>query len=221
MVIHKNPPKHYLGHVAKEKSPIILIPGILGKWSFMKELGDRISLLGHPVYVIPRLRYNTLNIPESAKIVRELIDGIITERRKKTDNGKNQNIVLVAHSKGGLVGKYVLVHHNHEKAINGLVAIATPFSGSSLTKIIPHKSFKELSENSEIIRELETKNNVNKRVISIFPEFDNHVWSEKGSFLNGAMENIKVNTKGHHKIIFDKNAQNKIIESIEKLSATA
>ena len=49
------------------------------------------------------------------------------------------------------------------------------------------------------------------------PEFDNHVWADKGSYLEGAM-NVKIPIRGHHKIVFDKNAIKKIIEIIEEFN---
>ncbi len=58
MVVHRDPPAHYLGHAVEGKAPVILTPGILGKWGFMKKLGDRISLEGHPVYIVSDLNYN-------------------------------------------------------------------------------------------------------------------------------------------------------------------
>lgn len=213
MALHKEPPKHYLGHIVKGKMPIIIIPGIAGKWSFMKNLGDCISHLGHPVYIVPRLRYNFFNIPTSAKIVRELIDSFF-----KSNASTSPGIILIGHSKGGLIGKYLLAFHNNDRIIKGLVTISTPFSGSNSAKLVPHKSFKELHTSSKIIRELEAIKNINKQIISVIPEFDNHIWAEKGSFLDGAFENIKVNIKGHHKILFSKEVHAKVIESIEKLS---
>ena len=203
MLIHKNPPGHFLNFVLKGKAPIILIPGISNKWGFLKHLGDRISHKGHPVYVASKLQFNFFDIPTSAKIVREIID----------DN-KLENVVLIAHSKGGLIGKYLLIHENKDNKIKGLIAIATPFSGSTLAKIFSRKSHGELAPESKIIQELDSQKEVNSKIVSIMPQFDNHVWSEKGSFLEGAV-NIKVAVKGHHKIVFDKDVIKKIIELIE------
>jgi len=39
--------------------------------------------------------------------------------------------------------------------------------------------------------------------VSIIPQYDNHVWSEKGSHLDGA-KNIYVPVHGHHKVIYDR-----------------
>lgn len=206
MLIHKNPPEHYLGFVTKKKAPIILIPGISNKWGFLKHLGDSISAKGHPVYTVDKLEFNFFDIPTSAKIVREIID-----------KNNLEKVIIVGHSKGGLIGKYFLIHENKDGKVKGLIAIATPFSGSKLANQIPGKAHKELAPESKVIGELNSHKEVNSKIISIMPEFDNHVWHEKGSNLSGAI-NIKVKTKGHHKIIFDKDVINKIIELIEKFN---
>lgn len=131
MYLHRNPPKHYLGHIIKGKKPIILIPGIMGKWGFLKKLGDKISLEGHPVYIVPKLGYNLANIPTAAKIVEEIID-----------ENNLKDVIIVAHSKGGLIGEYLLTC---DKRVEKLIAIATPFYGSHLAKFFRLKPFKELS----------------------------------------------------------------------------
>ena len=202
MFIHKNPPEHYLGFVINKKAPIILIPGISNKWGFLKHLGDKISAKGHPVYTVNKLEFNFFDIPTSAKIIREIID-----------KNKLEKVILVGHSKGGLIGKYFLVHENKDEKVKGLIAIATPFSGSKLANHLPGKAHKELAPESKIIAELNSHKEVNSKIISIMPEFDNHVWHEKGSFLDGAI-NITVPIKGHHKIIFDKNVIERIIKLI-------
>ena len=202
MFIHKNPPGHFLNFVLKGKVPVILIPGNSNKWGFLKKLADTISNLGHPIYISQKLGLNLFDIPTSAKIVREIID----------DN-KLENVVLIGHSKGGIVGKYLLIHENKDNKIKGLIAIATPFSGSTLAKIFSRKSHGELAPESKIIQELDSHKEVNSKIVSIMPEFDNHVWSDKGSNLPGA-KNIVVPIKGHHKIVFDKDVTKKISELI-------
>lgn len=203
MYIYKNPPKHYLDYVVKGKNPIILIPGNSNKWGFLKKLGDQISRLGHPVYIVDKLGTNLFDIPSSAKIVRDVIDKNNLER-----------VVLLGHSKGGVVGKYILIHKNKDNKISRLIAIAAPFSGTNIVNHLPYKSLKELSPKSKIIQEMNSNSEVNSKIISIMPEFDNHVWSDKGGYLEGAW-NIRVPTKGHHKIVFDKNVIKKIIDLIE------
>ena len=188
-IIYHKPPRHYLEYTKEGKIAVILIPGILGRWGFMKKLGDKISLEGHPVYIVPKLGYNLYSIPSSAKTLRSVIMRILSKKgflktyipkgaievRKTIEEENIEGVILVAHSKGGLIGKYLMIHHNADNSVLGMVAIATPFSGSAMVNLIPIESFKEMKMDSEIIRDLDTHKTINKKIISIIPEYDNHV----------------------------------------------
>lgn len=214
-VVYRKPPSHYLGHVVSGKVPVILIPGILEKWSFMKKLGDAISLSGHPVYIVPDLSYNLHSIPLSAGILHSLILDVI-KSGESAEKGQYPSVALVAHSKGGLIGKYLLSHFNADHHVAGMIAIATPFSGSAMAKLVPHNSFKELQADSNIIQDLQKHTHVNKDIVSIIPKFDNHVWSEKGSYLEGA-ENLEVPVYGHHAVLFSDLVIESVLNSLKKI----
>jgi triacylglycerol lipase len=185
-VVHSHPPAHYLGHIVEGKTPVILLPGITSKWLHMRSLGDPISLAGHPVYVISELRDNMHDVPVLAKMVCDFIE-----------SRELENVLFVGHSKGGLVGKYCMVHGDPKKKMLGMVAIAAPFSGSLLSHAAPHPAYKELRTDSGLILDLQKHTEVNQRIISIFPEHDTHVWAEKGSFLENALENLTLPLAGH------------------------
>jgi triacylglycerol lipase len=199
------PPKHFLGYTLENKPPVILIPGVYSKWQFLKAVADPISLKGHPVYVVERLGYNTRAIDDSARLVRELIDE------------KNlHNVIIVAHSKGGLIAEYLLTYNNQDGRVVKVIAIATPFLGSHAVKFLPGKVFKELHPESEMIKRLNSENDINHKIVSIFGEFDNHVWPTGNCKLEGA-KNIQVNIYGHHKILFNKQVRSIVLDEIEEI----
>ncbi|MBI2103477.1 hypothetical protein HYT59_00565 [Candidatus Woesebacteria bacterium] len=201
--IYHRPPKHYLGHIVEGKYPIILIPGLMGKWNNLAKIANRISLLGHPVYIVPKLGMNTADIPTSSKIVREVID-----------QNNLDNTLLLAYSKGGLIGKYLLAHFNKDKRVKKLISIATPYHGVGPVKYIPIKHYKELATSSEIITDLSQHNEVNDKIVSIYPIFDNHIWPQSSAHLEGAT-NIRVDVSGHHKVLYSKEVEKKILEQVE------
>ena len=205
-LVHKHPPKHYLGHVIDGKVPVVIVPGIFSQWGFMKKIADTISLLGHPVYLVPELGYNLHSIPHSASLVRKVIE----------QEGLH-NVIVLAHSKGGLIGKYTMIHHNDDARIIGLVSVATPYSGSAITKLLPIEPVKELHNDSVIIKDLATHTAVNKKIVSICPEFDNYVLAKDGSYLEGA-KNIPVMVHGHHAVMYDASVIEAIQASIETMS---
>lgn len=206
MYLNPRPPSHYLGYIQRGKPQIVLIPAISTKWGFMKKLGDKISLSGHPVFIVPKLGHNFLNIPDSAKYVKEVI---IKNNLK--------NVILVGYSKGGLIGKYLLIFDNQDNRVKGLIAIASPFSGTRITKFIPHKSYQELLPDNQIIKKLNNHQEVNSQIISIYPSVDNHIWSEKGSQLQGG-KNIEIPVTGHSKVIFYKKTVREVMENLQRFN---
>lgn len=232
MTIHREPPAHYLEYQVAGRLPVILIPGILGKWGYMKRLGDKISLRGHSTYIVPGLGYNIYSIPSSAKILRSLIVHIIPKLghiiphlekgalkvRKLIEKEKLEGAILVTHSKGGLIGKYLLAHHNADGRVIGVVAISTPFSGSALAHLIPHHSYKELRIDSKIVADLEKHTAVNQKIISIFPEYDPHIWAKQGSYLKGA-KNLKIPVGGHNTLLANKKIIRAVLKSIDEITA--
>lgn len=201
--MYRKPPAHYLGFVKEGRVPIILIPGIYEKWHFLKAIADPLSLRGHPVYALEHLGYNTSAIKHSAELIRELID-----------EKKLRSAIIIAHSKGGLIGKYMLAHHNQDGKIKKVIAIASPFGGSNIAKIVRHAPVQELHPDSEIIRKFQNEKSVNDKIVSISGMFDNHVWPESSCVLDGA-KNIQVHEYGHHKILFSKRVKDIVLSEVE------
>lgn len=207
----RRPPAHYKNMTKQGLAPIVFLPGIFERWTFLKPLADHISKLGHPVYVVPQLGSNNLlDIPTSAKIVYEVIS-----------KNNLSNVVIVGHSKGGLIGKYLMLHEDKREDIIGLIAVATPFHGSSIGKFFPHYSVAELLTDSGVIKYLDKHVEINKKIISIIPTYDNIIWHKDGSHLEGALENLVVPVLGHHRILADRGVWNIITKWIDKITESA
>lgn len=205
MYFYRKPPEKYVKDVKDGLNPIIILPGYLVRWAFMKNIADAVSSLGHSVYVVRELKNNTKNVADSAKIVSDFIE-----------KNNLKNVVIVGRSKGGLIGKYILVHFNKENRVKGMIAIATPFYGSKLANYYKFIKSNEYYPQHPIIKELSEHQEVNNKIVTINPSDDNIVLSDKGTYLDGALENIDVKVAGHHKVVFDKEAINKVVFSIDK-----
>jgi hypothetical protein len=78
----------------------ILLPGVYEHWTFLRPLGDALNAAGHRVRVVHGLGMNRRGIVEtSGRLGRALA------ARTPSAAGR----VLVAHSKGGLIGKHLLI----------------------------------------------------------------------------------------------------------------
>jgi len=205
-ITHSDAPEHYLGYIDNTKVPVLLIPGVNTKWHFLKRIADDISHIGHPVHIIKDLGHNRQAISPSADIVRAYID-----------EHDLHNIIILAHSKGGLIGKQLLLKQNQDKRIVKVIAIASPFEGSSLAKVMPDRAMSELSPASTIVQDQRTSTDVNQDIISIYGMYDNHVWPVASAILTGA-ENIQVNTDGHHQILSSDQTRDIVLQKVAEIT---
>jgi hypothetical protein len=206
-VWYRTPPEDYLGYIVQTKVPVVLLPGVNTTWQFMKIIADEVSRVGHPIYILKDLGYNRKEIRESADIARALID-----------KENLQNVIILAHSKGGLIGKELLINSNADSVITKVITIATPFCGSRIAKVVPDAAMKELRPDSKVILNHNINSDVNKDIISIYGTFDNHIWPTESCHLEGA-ENIQVPVDGHHKILSYPGAREVVIEKIASITS--
>jgi hypothetical protein len=79
---------------------VILLPGVYEHWTFMRPLGDALSAAGHRVSVVHGLGINRKDVANTSERL-----GRTLAAAPPPAAGR----VLVAHSKGGLIGKHLLV----------------------------------------------------------------------------------------------------------------
>lgn len=176
------------GYALGGLDPVVLIPGVLEEWTVLRQVADRLSAEGHPVHALPQLRRNTVTVAEAAELVATYL--VAADLR---------GAVLVAHSKGGLIAKQVLLGPEGER-VRGVVAIATPFSGSVLARLVPLRLVRSLAPDDATIVALSARTEVNPRITSISPSFDPHI--PGGSHLAGAV-NVRVDAMGHFRVLAD------------------
>lgn len=182
------PPAHWSqGHLA----PVLLIPGVFEPWYYLAPVARRLHGNGHPVFAVPELGRNRLRVTETAAIVQSAL-------RDRDLRG----VVLVTHSKGGLVGK-VLLAHDDEGRIQRLVAVAAPFRGSTMASYMLGRPLRDFRITDATILELADLHEVENRITSVYALFDPHI--PEGSRLAGA-RNVPLRMAGHFRPIIDPTA---------------
>ncbi len=169
------------------RAPVVLLPGIFETWRFLRPLSQHIHAAGHPVHVVTGLGDNRMSVPEGASLV--------TRHLQEHDL---HDVVIVAHSKGGLVAKYLMGMPDSGPRIRAAVTVATPFAGSSLARFIPLPSIRALMPNTPGLLRLALSRAVNAQIVSVWGWFDPHV--PGGSRLEGA-RNIELDVGGHFRIL--------------------
>lgn len=193
---------NYGAFLSGSRAPVLLLAGVLEPWTMLLPVARRLHAAGHPVHVEPKLALNRATVPAAARMASAAV-----RARDLHD------LVLVAHSKGGLVGKRMLIDDT-EGRLAGLIAIATPFHGSSLASLLPTPAISALHPSDPTIRELASHREVNSRITSIYPAFDPHV--PESSHLEGA-SNIEVRAMGHFLVLDDREVLDAVVAAAEEL----
>ena len=178
--------------------PVLMIPGIYENWRFMQPLIDTLQTSGYQVHVVTKLGYNRDSIEE---MTGRVID-YLTEQNL-------EHVRLVAHSKGGLIAKYVLMLR--PDLVQKVIAINTPFNGSLYAPFFFIKELRVFSKNSELLRRLTRARELNEKIVSLYSRFDPHI--PDGSRLDGAT-NIVFEKVGHFSPIADSHVQEIILDQL-------
>jgi pimeloyl-ACP methyl ester carboxylesterase len=192
------------GFSTGDRCPVVIIPGIYERWQFLWPTMARIHAAGHPVYTVDNLERNTDSIPRAADVVAALV-----VQHDLT------NVVLVAHSKGGLIGKFVMLDLDSDERIVGMIAIATPFLGSAWARLMVAPSLRAFSARDPHIVALHARLGVNQKITSIYAGFDPHI--PAGSVLPGA-RNIRIDTVGHFRLLDDPRTVTAVLRVLDTYS---
>lgn len=214
---------------------VVLLPGVYEHWTFLRPLGDALAKAGHRVRVVHGMGVNRRAIPETSEYLGRVLSELPTPPAGR---------VLVAHSKGGLIGKHLLVTSGAAAAaaaeasaggdaaeaaasaapttggpamgIVGLVAVATPFGGARRARLLFDPSIRAFLPGDETVVMLGRETSVNGRIVSIFGPYDPHI--PEGSALDGAT-NVVVPAQGHFRVLASPKTHAAVIEGIALLAA--
>ena len=196
-----------LRHPRDRKPSIVLIPGVHEGWTFLRPIADFLHTNGYDVHAVETLGHNTGSIHEMAARVDAYVSAQGIDR-----------CVLVAHSKGGLVGKHLLANHDPATPFLGLVAVHTPFNGSSLARLLPLPTLRMFRPHSPELARLAAATHLNHLIVSIFGSYDPHI--PAGSRLEGA-RNVQLETRGHFLPLGDPLVHAAILDAIESFTRSA
>lgn len=184
--------------------PVVLLPGIYETWPVMRGLARALHAAGHPVHVVPALGLNQRSLAESAQLAVERLEQLGLDR-----------VVLVAHSKGGLIGKLVLGDPVVGPRVLGLVAVNSPFAGSVYARWFPVRSVRALSPRDPALLAVARDIAAHARIWSVYARFDPHV--PGGSELPGAV-NVQLPLDGHFRPLDDPRLHAAVLEGVAHLA---
>jgi triacylglycerol lipase len=183
--------------------PVVILPGVYETWRFLRPIADELSRRGHPVHVMHSMGINRDAIPVTARRVADEVAALDL-----------RGVALVAHSKGGLIGKHLIAFDDPDGRLDHLVAVATPFGGSRLARYALGSTLRAFLPGDPVIRSLAAAIHVNSRITSIYPRFDPNI--PEGSRLDGAT-NIEIPIVGHFRILTSAEALAAVVAAVERI----
>lgn len=190
-----------------DRPTILVLPGVYERWQFMLPLIRRLHARGHGVHVVGALGANVGRVAEMARRARARIEA-----------EDLRDVVVVAHSKGGLIGKHLMAFDDPDRRIRAMVAINAPFGGSSYARFIPIRSIRDFSPRNGALVALGRSREANARITSIHARFDPHI--PGGSALEGAV-NERVQAAGHFRIMGDEDVLRRVEAAIDRAAPPA
>lgn len=197
----------------RELPTVVLIPGFLTNWQFMLPVAETLSRIGVRVRVLPQLG-------RMLRATDELAELVLDDLRAHRESGP---VVLVTHSKGGLVAKRVLLADARGELALGAVALSAPFNGARAARLVrgdlPVPYVREvvmLRPGTPAMLALARETGANSRITTISPIVDEIVGA--GGALPGA-RNIAVSSIGHNLLLADVRVHRLIVREVRRIAA--
>ncbi|MET4158376.1 alpha/beta fold hydrolase [Agromyces sp. PvR057] len=196
---------------------VVLVPGVHEHWSFLAPLADALNRAGHRITIVQGLGMNRRSVPDTSRMLQRAL-----ARVDPPPAGR----VIVAHSKGGLIGKHLLTDLVRGSGplgtagaarldVRGAVTLATPYAGSARARWFFDPSMRAFLPTDVTIVELQRDATVNEHIVSIFGTLDAHV--PEGSALAGAT-NVIVPAAGHFRLTASPAAHRAAIDAVASLA---
>lgn len=204
-VLRPGGPDQFMHPPHPVRPAVVLIPGVYESWHFLRPLALLLHGHGHPVHVLPALGYNRVPVRAAAVLVGEHL--------REHDL---HDVVLVAHSKGGLIGKLTMLSEDPDGRVRTMVAINTPFAGSWYARWIPLAAVRAFVPTDATLVALGAEREVNSRITSVYSRYDPHI--PAGSVLEGAA-NLELGTPGHFRALSDPDLERLLLDAVRAVPA--
>lgn len=207
-----------LSHSKQNTLPILLVHGYGCNSGYWTSLSAQLSARGLNHYAID-LEPILAEIDDYVPMLAKRIDAICAA------TGHSQ-LIIIAHSMGGLVSRCYLRVHGHQKVAQ-LITLGTPHNGTGLANFGPGKNSKQMRYNKKTgssawLQALGASEDAATRakITSIFSYHDNIVSPQLSSQLSGA-NNIAIHGTGHVALALNRKVQQVLLAEIERILLAA
>ncbi|AXS79620.1 triacylglycerol lipase [Dechloromonas sp. HYN0024] len=175
------------------RKPILLVHGFgcsRGVWWLLRR---RLEAAGHSVA--------TLSLTPPYTSLGKLVPQLNQRIEEVCATTGSKQVTLIAHSMGGLICRSYLARHGNKK-VDQLFTLATPHSGSVLSRLGLGQNSREMTPGSLWLRDMATEP-LRVPTISLRNPYDNYVMPQDNQRLPGARD-VELPVAGHIAMLYDK-----------------
>jgi triacylglycerol lipase len=186
------------------QKPILLVHGYgcsRGVWWLLRR---RLEAAGHSVATVSLAPPYT-SMGKLVPLLNQRIEEVCAETGC-------QQVTLVAHSMGGLICRSYLARHGIER-VDRLFTMATPHSGSLLSKIGFGQNSREMTPGSLWLRDMATEP-VKIPAVSLRNAYDNYVMPQDNQRLPGARD-VELPPVGHIAMLYDERVARLLLDLLK------
>lgn len=196
----RTPPDAFTGGT---RVPVVLLPGTYEPWRYLLPWARTLHAAGHPVVVLPALGSGRAPVADAAATARSALNGA------EVGGG-----VLLGHSRGGLVGKALLLDPVIGSRLAGLVAISTPWRGSTRVRgPLRRTALRTVAAGDPWIEALSQRTDANTKITAIRPAWDEFVTDHRAPV--GARA-ITLGVGGHLRMVLDPDVHAVILAEVAR-----
>lgn len=197
--------KKDFGVIKSKRTPVVLVAGIYAGGRSLLPMKKFLENKGYPVYLAPEKK-NIERVPILAKRLQQMLLKIPAKR-----------VQIVAHSMGGITTLAALQDKKVLSKVKQVLTLGSPLNGCALGSVAfweRGKNQEYLASSSKTIEKLNSNPKINRKIRSLYSFFDEIVFPQKVSRLQGAKENHKLPISGHASLILDEKVWQEIAKRL-------
>jgi triacylglycerol esterase/lipase EstA (alpha/beta hydrolase family) len=196
----------------RDGTPILLLNGYGGFGSTWEGHKKSLAKAGlGPIYTMNV--QSLVSIKTNAKQVQAVVERI------QRETGSN-DLILIGHSKGGLVAAYyaTVLANKGQANIEKVITLGSPFRGSPIAHLGIGKDAAEMRPGSDLLKDLQERIQTSTRPIFFHIGSTMDLVAPVGSALlgNNSEHELCIDYVGHTGLLFDRMVTDKVIEWIKK-----
>jgi pimeloyl-ACP methyl ester carboxylesterase len=183
-------------------TPVVLVPGFLGRGFAFLRLRQALSKADHPVYVAD-LGYGVGCLEEKSRLLEELID-----------DEELEDFYLVGHSMGGLIA--MGMSDEYRRRVRHFITLGTTFRGAILSYLLPvFPAARQLQPRSSLVRRLLERVEEHDNLTTVVAAWDEIALPPRSCLVENC--DVRKSVPGHAQLILRSQAIEHLVELLAEL----